>query len=154
MREVHSDVVVVGGGTAGCVVAARVSEDADTHVTLLEWGGNDEHVEESRYVRRWLEMLEGDYDLVMGVVRRCHMRVLELCPRVITSVKIDDRKGAERMLERKVASVEKRITLPSPNSRRKNGWSKRVSLTRYSSSSSVFLLRTPLWTLSRWVVNS
>ena len=63
MREVQSDVVVVGGGTAGCVVAARVSEDADTHVTLLEWGGNDEHVEESRYVRRWLEMLEGEYDL-------------------------------------------------------------------------------------------
>ncbi len=63
MQVVESDVVVVGGGTAGCIVAARVSEDPGTRVTLLEWGVNDADVEESRYVRRWLEMLEGPYDL-------------------------------------------------------------------------------------------
>ena len=32
------DYVVVGGGSAGAVVAARLSEDPDTSVCLLEWG--------------------------------------------------------------------------------------------------------------------
>jgi choline dehydrogenase len=34
------DYVVVGGGTAGCVLAARLSEDAHTRVCLIEAGGN------------------------------------------------------------------------------------------------------------------
>jgi choline dehydrogenase-like flavoprotein len=32
------DVLVLGGGTAGCVVAARLSEDADRSVCLVEAG--------------------------------------------------------------------------------------------------------------------
>jgi choline dehydrogenase-like flavoprotein len=34
------DYVVVGAGTAGCVLAARLSEDADRTVCLIEAGGN------------------------------------------------------------------------------------------------------------------
>ena len=34
----HFDVVVVGGGTAGCVLAARLSENTDRSVCLLEAG--------------------------------------------------------------------------------------------------------------------
>jgi len=54
-------------------------------------------------------VVEGEYDDVMGLVRRCHMRVLKLCPRVITTVKIDDRKGRRNMMDSKIRSVEEKL---------------------------------------------
>lgn len=52
-------------------------------------------------------VLEGEYDDVMGVVKACHARVLEMCPRVVTTIRIDDRKGATGVIEKKVESVER-----------------------------------------------
>ncbi|MBP2562507.1 choline dehydrogenase-like flavoprotein [Neorhizobium galegae] len=37
----ETDYVIVGAGSAGCVLAARLSEDAATEVTILEAGGPD-----------------------------------------------------------------------------------------------------------------
>jgi choline dehydrogenase len=41
-RAAHvTDYVIVGAGTAGCILAGRLSADPDVKVTLLEYGGMD-----------------------------------------------------------------------------------------------------------------
>jgi choline dehydrogenase-like flavoprotein len=67
----HYDVVVVGGGTAGCVVAGRLA-DAGRRVALLEWGPSDRDEPRARYVRRWSEMVESEYDLDYRSVPQPH----------------------------------------------------------------------------------
>lgn len=46
------DYVIVGGGTAGCVLANRLTEDSGVSVAVIEGGKTDE--DEDRYVERVL----------------------------------------------------------------------------------------------------
>lgn len=54
-------------------------------------------------------ILEGEMDEVMGVIMKCHTRVLEMSDRVITTIKIDDRKGRKDAMTGKIKSVEDRL---------------------------------------------
>ncbi len=54
-------------------------------------------------------VVEGSWDEVMELIKKCHMAVLEDTERVSTSIKIDDRKGVTNALERKIKSVEEKV---------------------------------------------
>jgi choline dehydrogenase len=62
MSETY-DYVVVGGGTAGAIVAARLSEDPGVSVCLIEAGPTDVGNDDVLLLRRWLGLLEGPLDL-------------------------------------------------------------------------------------------
>lgn len=54
-------------------------------------------------------VLEGDLEEVMAVILQCHRRVLEMSNRVITSIKIDDRKGRKGAMKEKIRSVQAKM---------------------------------------------
>jgi uncharacterized protein (TIGR00106 family) len=54
-------------------------------------------------------VLVGSYDEVMDVIKKCHMRMMELAPRTVTTIKLDDRKGVNVTLDSKIRSVEKKV---------------------------------------------
>lgn len=58
------DVVIVGGGTAGAVLAARLTEDPDRSVCLIEGGPSDLGDDRVLRLRNWINLLgtELDYD--------------------------------------------------------------------------------------------
>ncbi|MEA2445133.1 MAG: choline oxidase [Thermoleophilales bacterium] len=56
------DYVVAGGGTAGCVVAARLSEDPNVTVCLLEAGPSDVGDGNILRLEDWMFLLDSGYD--------------------------------------------------------------------------------------------
>jgi len=54
-------------------------------------------------------VLEGEWDEVFGVVRKCYERMKKDCNRISCSIKVDFRKGHSGRLVSKVASVEKTL---------------------------------------------
>jgi len=54
-------------------------------------------------------ILEGEWDAIMGVVKNCHNLVMQHAERAITTIKIDDRKGKDARMDKKLETVEQKL---------------------------------------------
>lgn len=61
-RTDEFDYVVVGGGSAGCALAARLSEDPSVAVCLLEAGPSDVGDDNILQLAEWMHLLDSGYD--------------------------------------------------------------------------------------------
>uniref|UniRef100_A0A7C4AJE6 MTH1187 family thiamine-binding protein n=1 Tax=Thermodesulfovibrio aggregans TaxID=86166 RepID=A0A7C4AJE6_9BACT len=57
-------------------------------------------------------IIEGEWDEVMNLLKKCRDALMEEVERVVIDIKIDDRKGAKGRIEAKVRSVEEKIGKP------------------------------------------
>ena len=62
MSDTVFDYVIAGGGTAGCVLAARLSEDPDVTVCLVEAGPSDVGDRSILELAQWMHLLDSGYD--------------------------------------------------------------------------------------------
>jgi uncharacterized protein (TIGR00106 family) len=56
--------------------------------------------------------IEGQWDEVMALVRRCHDLVRRSSAHVLTSIQIEDEEGGRDQLTRNIASVEEKLGRP------------------------------------------
>ncbi|MEU4165728.1 GMC oxidoreductase [Streptomyces sp. NPDC026665] len=61
-HEKTYDYVVIGGGTAGSVIASRLTENPDVSVAVIEGGPSDVGRDDVLTLRRWMGLLGGELD--------------------------------------------------------------------------------------------
>lgn len=82
---------------------ASMSEEVAKCLDLVDRSGLDYRLTPMGTV------VEGEWGQVLELVRRCHFAVREGAPRVLTTIRIDDREGVEGGLEAKTKAVERHL---------------------------------------------
>lgn len=59
-------------------------------------------------------IVEGEWDEVMGLLKRCYEALRSDCPRISVTIKLDIREGARDRLRGKVESVRRRLGRGTP----------------------------------------
>jgi uncharacterized protein (TIGR00106 family) len=54
-------------------------------------------------------VIEGSWDNVFALIKRCHTKIRKGSERAITTITIDDRKGKPNRINKKVESIERRL---------------------------------------------
>lgn len=54
-------------------------------------------------------VMEGEWDEIMKLIKKCHKTVMKSGERALTTISIDDRKGKPNRIDEKVKSIERRI---------------------------------------------
>lgn len=54
-------------------------------------------------------VIEGEWDRLSALIKRCHDEAMKDADRVVTSIKIDDYRGKENRIDQKLKSVEEKI---------------------------------------------
>jgi len=54
-------------------------------------------------------VVEGEWDEVMKLIKKCHRIVMNRGDRALTTISVDDRKGKPNRIDEKVKSIERRI---------------------------------------------
>ena len=54
-------------------------------------------------------ILEGEWEAVMGIIKNCHDLVMQKAERAVTIIKIDDRKGKDVRMDKKLEAVEQKL---------------------------------------------
>lgn len=81
----------------------HMSRDVAKMVEILEDGGVDYRLGPMGTA------VEGDWEPVMGVIRRCHETMAANHGRIVTTITIDQRKNQPHHLDEMVASVERHL---------------------------------------------
>ena len=96
---VEFSVLPIGNGVS-------LSESVAKAVSLVSRSGLPYKVTEM-----WT-IVEGEWDEILSLIKRCHTALLEESGRVVTTMKVDDRKGRSDLLTTRLRTLEKKVGHP------------------------------------------
>ena len=91
---VEFSVLPVGKGVS-------VSKSVAKAIDLVDKSGLDYKVSEMGTI------VEGEWKEIVPLIERCHRLLLKETGRVITTVKVDDRRGRKRLLHSRIRRIER-----------------------------------------------